>query len=904
MNLLIKNKKILIFIGIIVAVIFFSNYLFAYDETIVHPTLTEEAAKLYNFNFADNKISDDEIGWIRQGSIDEDKIWGGLKQIRSGNHFYNPFGVKEWKDYNLNEKISAYFSSGIGNGSKQWAHDSVAQSEYVGGDFTWERAIYDYANGDMEHAYKSLGHILHLIEDMSVPAHTRNDFHLSPKELETYQNWLIIKNFVDYEPYETWTGKQAKAGELKFISADSLQRDNKSPIIFSNLDAYFDDMARYSNTNFFSKDTIYSYSEPNTIAFEGNEKIISGKIIDYVYEIDENGQKFKLAKIFEDLKTKQRVYDVSDNTPEIHSDYWSRLAPKSILAGAGIINLFKTEAEKAKKNPDSVQKPPTAVSYYVIDPVSKKVDEVKSSVVAFLNWGKATSIAAYDAVKTTTVTVFNKTKTGLQLTKEYVFTSADSAAAKVGDFFNLTVKSNLEFDKSNPLPAGYSLEDIISQAKAAENIKAAAVAAPIYGAELSAVKNQKTIFAPGEEIALSAKIKNIGAAIWQGEKISLNVYTGEDLAKQFYHSSWLTKVRPARLGKTEINSGAIGIFNFIVTAPIAEGDYFFRARPVWQSDKNEFNWLGDDIASWNIRVEAPPVEVAEKSADLPIDLPVENKEQIFEAEKPEEEILPEEDDLPLDEEIIIVDENIEKEKSEAEALAAAQAAFLEEETARLREEEETAARRRRARAWAAMPPDTEILEFPEDPTFETVADFKFSSTKPNSTFFCSLDSSKFEDCGEITIFEDLNSGEHILKVKAKDEYGNIDETPAEYEWTIKNPPHLVISEILFDAEDLDTGKEFIELYNPTNDPIDLNNWSLYYLKDGSSEIKPLITFDETGDYTIISKNGFFLVGFNNYSENNYLDDDYLDNNRDYIYADARRSASLLNGGVGDAVQKI
>jgi parallel beta-helix repeat protein len=388
MDFLLAKKKFLAPIAIIIAVLFSANYLFAYDETIVHPSLTQEMAKLYNLNYGD-KLTDEEIGWIKQGSIDEDKIWGGIKIIRSSNHFYNPFGIKEWKDYNLDSKISAQFSSGIGNGSKQWAHDSVAQSQYAGGDYTWERAIYDYANGDKKHAYESLGHILHLIEDKTVPAHVRNDFHLSPKELEAYQTWLVIRNFVDYEPYESWTGNQARSGMLKFSFADSLFQQNKKPIILNNLDSYFNNVAGYANTNFFSKDTIYVYSQPNNNVVEGSEKLANGKIEDYVYGLDENGQKFKLAKVFYNNSKNQKVYTLTELGNEvensIYSDYWSRLAPKSILAGAGIIKLFKDEAEKAKKNPTAIQKPDTAYVYYIEKPVIKTANTITNTAIAAIN---------------------------------------------------------------------------------------------------------------------------------------------------------------------------------------------------------------------------------------------------------------------------------------------------------------------------------------------------------------------------------------------------------------------------------------------------------------------------------------------------------------------------------------
>ncbi len=297
MNFQKRKIEFLVLTIIFISAIFFSVRLLAYDETIVHPSLTEEMARLYNRSF-DLKLTVAEIAWLKQGSIDEDKIWGGAKIIRSSHHFYSPYGLNEWQDENLDQKIPAYFSSGIGPiTSKKWAHNSVEQSLYAGGIYTWEQALWDYAHGDKQHAYESLGHILHLIEDAAVPAHVRNDFHLSPKELEAYQNTIIIKNFVDYEPYETWTGQMAKAGQLNFAWADKLAQENKKPPVLSDLDAYFEAVAKYTADNFFSKDTIYAYSLPKKYTIEGLELLKNGKTEEFVYGLSENNQKYKLAKV-------------------------------------------------------------------------------------------------------------------------------------------------------------------------------------------------------------------------------------------------------------------------------------------------------------------------------------------------------------------------------------------------------------------------------------------------------------------------------------------------------------------------------------------------------------------------------------------------------------------------------
>ncbi|MBU3925005.1 lamin tail domain-containing protein [Patescibacteria group bacterium] len=106
--------------------------------------------------------------------------------------------------------------------------------------------------------------------------------------------------------------------------------------------------------------------------------------------------------------------------------------------------------------------------------------------------------------------------------------------------------------------------------------------------------------------------------------------------------------------------------------------------------------------------------------------------------------------------------------------------------------------------------------------------------------------------------------------------------------------HLVISEILFDAEGTDTGKEFIELYNSTINDINLLGWSLKYTKDELPEVETLAVFSKEESNTPIFKNRFFLIGFNKYAASNY-------NN---IIADVTRGASLPNGEKDKEAQKI
>jgi CSLREA domain-containing protein len=90
---------------------------------------------------------------------------------------------------------------------------------------------------------------------------------------------------------------------------------------------------------------------------------------------------------------------------------------------------------------------------------------------------------------------------------------------------------------------------------------------------------------------------------------------------------------------------------------------------------------------------------------------------------------------------------------------------------------------------APIPPDTLIDSGPDDPTPLTIAFFAFSSNQPNVTEFeCSLDGAVFEGCESPHEVLDVPLGAHTLEVRAIDEAGRIDPTPAAYTWTVIADP--------------------------------------------------------------------------------------------------------------------
>ena len=318
-----KRIKNLIVGGALISA-FFITKVSAYNQDYTHPALTDEIINFYNLNFSPKLSSQDKI-WIIKGSMDEDQ---GMRPM---NHFYDPV-------HNIG---MAGFSK-----SKEWAMSSATQSNLAlanksiaessgliksSDDFSYERVMSDYSQGDRQRAMIGFGHLLHLIEDAGVPDHTRNDPHPP------------IGDFGS--PYEH---EMAKWNPENLNIVAGLVRERLKPVVLGSLNEYFDNLAKYSNGNFFSKDTI-SNTEYKFPKLSVVKKIRSGEV-DRIFIInkDKNGKEYPIAFIQE----KNNLITHSIETPEIGSyildGYWDRLSKEIVLNGAGALNLLITEAEKAK----------------------------------------------------------------------------------------------------------------------------------------------------------------------------------------------------------------------------------------------------------------------------------------------------------------------------------------------------------------------------------------------------------------------------------------------------------------------------------------------------------------------------------------------------------------------------
>jgi len=207
-----KIRAVILLMSVIGSAIIFSRA-FSYDSDIAHPNIAELAGELYNGN-STNDLNQQEINWLKQGAIDEDT------PIRWMNHFYDPIADKGI--FLIKRQYSA----------KKWSQSPSEQEKFTLGDYSWQRAIYDYQQGNKKEAFIGLGHIIHLISDMSVPAHTRDDIHIKGDAYEQF-----VKNNYD-------------------LLSKGLENVETRMFYFDRIDKYFNNLANYSNNNFYSDDTI------------------------------------------------------------------------------------------------------------------------------------------------------------------------------------------------------------------------------------------------------------------------------------------------------------------------------------------------------------------------------------------------------------------------------------------------------------------------------------------------------------------------------------------------------------------------------------------------------------------------------------------------------------------------
>lgn len=335
---IIKPLLFLVFLGCS-----FGAPAFAYEPNSTHDVLTLESARFYNEHHKElgtPRLSESMIQRLRSGAVHEDD------DLRMAHHFYDPIYDRGLKQY-VSSKVWAELPvfQGSWGDSKQALNALVLPPATADNDFSWQRAIYEYVYGDQEKAFEALGHTLHLIEDASVPDHTRNDAHIPIADGMIRE--VMGAEYQQTSPFEEFTNQfSVSAGNVE--TSRELLGLGKAPYKLDSLGAYFDHAAMYSNTNFYSKSTIESidYLLPY-IQREGSQVIGGQK---YHFGLYNEHVLVAISEVIDTKGNKVQEYSIIDPHRTVLSTYWSHTSKEAVLNASGVIRLFFVEAEKERRS--------------------------------------------------------------------------------------------------------------------------------------------------------------------------------------------------------------------------------------------------------------------------------------------------------------------------------------------------------------------------------------------------------------------------------------------------------------------------------------------------------------------------------------------------------------------------
>ncbi|MHB8883413.1 MAG: phospholipase C/P1 nuclease family protein [Thermodesulfovibrionales bacterium] len=280
--------------------------------------------------------------WLEKGSNWEDN------NPRWLNHFYDPRSGQ-----GLTDMVS-------GRPSLEWGRD------YWSNDWNWKKARQFYyfaltqSSEDKRQAkyaavFRSLGHIIHLIHDLAVPAHVRNDSH--PYKTDNYFQQ-------QRDMYEKYTNAAiSPENGLPKLKYDGYPAVDLTT--FNNFEAFWiggggKGLAEFTNRSFLSHDTNIDdakYQAPvptgewitkETIidpwmgSMEFEVKYLQGYVADnYRPELSSPITRLAAFSYFDFEMQKygydQRVYSLNN---KIHQEYSDFLIPRSVGYSAGLLNYF------------------------------------------------------------------------------------------------------------------------------------------------------------------------------------------------------------------------------------------------------------------------------------------------------------------------------------------------------------------------------------------------------------------------------------------------------------------------------------------------------------------------------------------------------------------------------------
>ncbi|MEK6683279.1 MAG: hypothetical protein AABY46_01325 [Nitrospirota bacterium] len=361
--------KRLMFVAVVIGFLILEDSAVLSFNVSTHEAINETVAKGQFDSFSLDLYLKDQLGLqkgineffdekeafisIRNGGRFEDEPPGGLPYLRSVNHFHNPL---------TDQGFSGIWGTGFlsGRSSAQWGLLPKG-TQSPGGYYSWNdvREYFFEAltasdktarDKNFSDTFRGLGQLMHLVQDASVPAHSRDDGHYI---FFNYEKWSETKVNGQLPGY----GFMPFGGTINDIASfiDTNQYGGTNPgVAVGNVIG----ISEYSNANFFSDDTIgnanFSYPRLDRASrTTANFIRSSGEPYDREYYLKiqdgetKGGQGYLLAAVDWIDYYRQKYPLLSSPLPQIpildtnvYDDYAKLLIPRAVGYSAGLLNYF------------------------------------------------------------------------------------------------------------------------------------------------------------------------------------------------------------------------------------------------------------------------------------------------------------------------------------------------------------------------------------------------------------------------------------------------------------------------------------------------------------------------------------------------------------------------------------
>jgi hypothetical protein len=367
---------------------------YAWENKVTHRDISNAAAKLSltdeqrNSEYELNGEKKPLLDWVKDGAELEDAGSNfALSKARFKNHFHNPLAI-------LTPPIGTLTDGGLkdimtGQSTLFWAQDSSNQVNYEGGDWSWNTVRSHYYRSLTEtdkakkdeftvKTYLGLGYQMHLLQDMGQPDHVRNDAHPIDGSgfLWGFETWARKKRPFIQQQAATATNATKPTVDLTqplfegYAPVGRLMDTRRYVADRTPSSATNQGLAEYTNSNFFSDDTIFAarYSiddkhyfpyprkegtdiqkyfdgtkAPETVLSEDNKsvkglwisKVGEGEIVPHLVRV---GAAAELAyAVFGEGKL---FYAALGRDEITYEDYASLLVPKAVGYSAALLDHF------------------------------------------------------------------------------------------------------------------------------------------------------------------------------------------------------------------------------------------------------------------------------------------------------------------------------------------------------------------------------------------------------------------------------------------------------------------------------------------------------------------------------------------------------------------------------------